>query len=40
MYSPPSTFAIGMYAFCNFVPVVVEDWHVGMVLLFLILPVC
>lgn len=40
MYSPPSTFAIGMYAFCNLVPVVVEAWHVHMMLLFLMLPIC
>ena len=40
VYSPSSTFTVGMYAFCDFVPIVIEAWQVHMVVWFLILFMC
>ena len=40
MYTASPALTIGMYAFCNLVPVVIEARHVHVVLQFLILPMC
>lgn len=40
MYSSSSTFSVGMYPFCDFVPIVIESRHAYMVLQFFLLPVC
>lgn len=39
VYPRPSTFAIWLNTPCNLVPVMVEDWHMGVVGRLLLLPV-